>query len=224
MDNKENTTAQVNQALSVASFKAKISGDTIIVDTRQPEDFMQAFIPGSIFIGFEKIAEWAGTLLTNKEILLVAAPGTEKQVTELLTRIGFDKIQGYLDGGFESWKKAGERTDMIIDVDADELAMDIPHDTNLQVVDVRRAVEFAEGHVKDAINMPLNDMTDLALIAGFEENQNLYIHSGEGYRSIIACSLLKAQGLHNLRNVNGGWLHIKEEKRIKTMKDPGLLN
>ena len=113
---------------------------------------------------------------------------------------------------------------MIINVDADELAMDLPFDTNLQVVDVRRQAEFAEGHIKDAVNMPLSDMTNVALIAGLEEDQNIYVYCGGGYRSIIASSLMKRQGIHNLRNVEGGWDKIKEEKRIPTQKDISIMN
>ena len=113
---------------------------------------------------------------------------------------------------------------MIIDVEADELAMDIPFDDNLVVVDVRKENEFAEGHVKDAINLPLNDMTDVAQIAQFEENQNIYIHCASGYRSLIAASILKKQGYHNLRNVLGGWDAIKEQKNIKTEKEASVLN
>ena len=67
-------------------------------------------------------------------------------------------------------------------------------------------------------------MTDLALIAQLEENQNLYVHCGGGYRSLIACSLLKRQGYHNLHNVNGGWAKIKEQKNIKTEKEASVLN
>ena len=91
---------------------------------------------------------------------------------------------------------------MIINVEADELAMDIPYDPHLQVVDVRKEIEFADSHVKNAVNMPLADMTDVALIAAFEDDQNLYLHCGGGYRSVIACSLLKKQGLHNVRNIS----------------------
>jgi hydroxyacylglutathione hydrolase len=141
-----------------------------------------------------------------------------------LARVGFSKIDGYLKGGFDAWQKAGEKIDMIISVEADELAMDIPHDPNLQVVDVRKEIEFADGHVKNGINMPLADMTDVALIAGFEDNQNLYLHCAGGYRSLIACSLLKKQGLHNLRNITGGWAKIKKESRIKIEKDASVLN
>ena len=133
-------------------------------------------------------------------------------------------MAGYLEGGFAAWQNAGENIDMIINVETDELAMDLPHDTNMLVVDVRKEIEYAEGHVKDAINMPLGDMTDVAMIAGFEENQNLYIYCGGGYRSVIAASLIKSQGIHQLRNIEGGWAKIKEEKKIKTAKDASVLN
>jgi glyoxylase-like metal-dependent hydrolase (beta-lactamase superfamily II)/rhodanese-related sulfurtransferase len=206
------------QPLGIEDFKKKIEADFTILDTRNAEHFTTGFIPGSVFIGLEgRFAEWAGSLLSfNKPMVLVTDPGKEEETVIRLARVGFSKMDGYLKGGFEAWKKAGEKIDMIIDVEADELAMDMPHDPNLQVVDVRREAEFADGHVKGAINMPLNDMTDVALIAGFEENQNLYVHCGGGYRSVIACSLMKAQGLHNLRNVLGGWTQIKEQDSIKT--------
>ncbi|HEX2684734.1 MAG TPA: rhodanese-like domain-containing protein, partial [Ferruginibacter sp.] len=141
-----------------------------------------------------------------------------------LSRVGFDKIQGYLKGGFEAWKDAGETVDMIVEVEADELAMDIPHDPNLVVVDVRRETEFADGHIANAQNLPLNEMNDVVNLAHFEDNQNLYIHCAGGYRSVIASSLLKRQGTHNLRNVVGGWGKIKEQKNIKVQKEASVLN
>ena len=212
--------------LSVAGFKSKIKKDVVIADTRNADIFTEGFIPGSIFIGLEgRFAEWAGSLLPfDKPIILVTEKGKEEETVVRLARVGFSKIEGYLKGSFEAWKNAGERSDMIINIEADELAMDIPYDPNLQVVDVRKEIEFADGHVKNALNMSLADMTDIALIAGFEENQQLYIHCASGYRSVIACSLLKKQGFHNLRNITGGWSKIKEESRIKTEKDVSALN
>jgi len=212
--------------LTVEAFKNKMTDDTIVVDTRHADIFTEGFVPGSIFIGLEgRFAEWAGNLLSfNKPILLVTEKGKEEETVIRLARVGFSDMEGFLKGGFDTWKKAGEKVDMIITIEADELAMDIPHDPNLQVVDVRKEIEFADGHVKAAINMPLADMTDMAMIAGFEETQNLYLHCGGGYRSVIACSLLKKQGLHNVRNVAGGWEKIKGESRIKTEKDASVLN
>ena len=67
-------------------------------------------------------------------------------------------------------------------------------------------------------------MTDIAQIAGFEENQNIYIYSGSGYKSVIASSLLKKQGYHNLRNVTGGWVEIEKQKNIVIQKEVSKLN
>jgi rhodanese-related sulfurtransferase len=155
---------------------------------------------------------------------LITEPGKEEETIVRLARVGFDNVEGYLRDGFEAWKNAGETIDIIIDVEADELAMDIPHDENLMVLDVRKENEFIEGHVKDAINFPLNNMTDVAQIAQLEENKNFYIYCGSGYRSLIAASLLKKHGYHNLRNVVGGWAKIKEQKNIKTEKEASVLN
>jgi rhodanese-related sulfurtransferase len=196
------------------------------LDTRHANVFTQGFIPSSIFIGLEgRFAEWAGSLLPfNQPIILLTEPGKEKETTVRLARVGFSKVIGYVEGGFENWKNSGESIDMIIDVEADELAMDLPFDPNIVILDVRKPAEFGEGHIKDAQNIPLIDMTDPANIANLEEEQNIYVHCAGGYRSVIAASLLKRQGIHNLRNVLGGWAKIKEQERIETVKESSVLN
>ncbi len=213
-------------ALSVEEFKQHMKEEVIVLDTRAATTFTQGFIPGSIFIGLDgKFAEWAGSILPfNKSLLLVTENGKEKETVMRLARVGLSKILGYLQGGFEAWQQAGEKTDLVIDVEPDELAMDIPFDERLVVVDVRKQVEFADGHVKDAVNIPLSNMTDPASMANIEETDNLYLHCGSGYRSTIAASLLKRQEIHNLRNVVGGWNKIKDEPGIETEKDASVLN
>ena len=213
-------------ALPVEDFKSLINDEVIILDTRHANEFTQGFIPGSIFIGLEgRFAEWAGSILPfDKTILLVTAPGKEEESVIRLSRVGFDKMEGFLKGGFDAWKNANEKVDLIIDIEADELIMDMPHDPNLIVVDVRKEVEYADGHLKDAVNLPLGEMTDVAQIANFEDNQNLYVHCAGGYRSVIASSLLKKQGIHNLRNVLGGWSKIKELEKVDIVKEASLLN
>jgi glyoxylase-like metal-dependent hydrolase (beta-lactamase superfamily II)/rhodanese-related sulfurtransferase len=212
--------------LTITEFKKLKDDDVLILDTRHASVFTQGFIPGSIFIGLEgRFAEWAGSLLSfNKPMILVTDAGKEEETIIRLSRVGFSKIQGYLNGGFEAWQNAGEKVDLIIDVEADELAMDMPHDPNLIVVDVRRETEFADGHVVNAQNLPLNEMNDVLNLSHFEDNQNLYVHCAGGYRSVIAASLLKREGTHNLRNVLGGWGKIKEQKDIKTQKEASVLN
>lgn len=216
------------QALDIPAFKLAIKqANTFILDTRHATLFTQGFIPGSISIGLEgRFAEWAGSLLPfDQHIVLVTEPGKEKESIIRLTRVGFDKIIGYLDGGYDAWVNAGERIDMIVDVEADELAMDLPFDENLVVVDVRKETEFGNGHVKDAVNIPLNEMMDPGSMANLEEHQNIYVHCAGGYRSVIAASLIKRQGIHNLRNVLGGWNKIKEQgDKIPTETSAEVLN
>jgi glyoxylase-like metal-dependent hydrolase (beta-lactamase superfamily II)/rhodanese-related sulfurtransferase len=215
------------RSLDLAAFKQLATEkDAILLDTRPAASFVAGFVPGSISIGLDgRFAEWAGSLLPfDKPILLVTAPGQERESVIRLARVGFEMVKGYLEGGFPAWQHAGEPIDMIIDVEPDELAMDIPFDENLLVVDVRRETEFADGHVRDAINIPLNDLADPGNMARLEERFNLYVHCGGGYRSVIAASLLKRQGIHNIRNVTGGWKMLKDQKGIETAKDNSVLN
>jgi hydroxyacylglutathione hydrolase len=226
-DSLDSVLSQGMNALSADDFKKLLrEGDLILLDTRNETVFSQGFVPGSISIGLDgRFAEWAGSLLPfDKQILLVTDLGKEKESIVRLARVGFDKIKGYLEGGFDTWRNANNNIDMIVDVNADELAMDLPFDENLVVIDVRRETEFADGHIKDAINIPLSEMNDPASMANIEDHQNLYLHCGGGYRSIIAASLLKRQGIHNLRNISGGWNSIKEQKNIQIVKEKSVLN
>ena len=225
-DSLDHVLEQGLTALSIPGFKEWMAREAIILDSRNAETFTDGFVPGSISIGLEgRFAEWAGSLLSfDAPMILVTEPGREKETIIRLARVGFDKIKGYLSGGYDGWKKAGEEIDMIINVEPDELMMDIPFDENLVVLDVRRPVEYAEGHLKDALNIPLNDLNDPANMASITEENNLYVHCGGGYRSVIASSLLKRQGIHNLRNVSGGWNKIAELEKVEIVKDNSVLN
>ncbi|HEY0299350.1 MAG TPA: rhodanese-like domain-containing protein, partial [Arachidicoccus sp.] len=223
----DNIMEKAMQALSAEDFGKKMQEENIwVIDTRTKEEFVLGFIPDSIFIGLDgRFAEWAGSLIPfDKRLLIVAEQGKEREAMIRLSRVGFDKMEGYLDGGFKAWAAAHYKTDLIIDVEADELAMDIPFDENLLVVDVRKEAEFADGHVKDAVNIPLVTLTDPLSMASIEDTDNIYMHCQSGYRSVIAASLMKRQGIHNLRNVVGGWNSILEQQNIETEKSVGALN
>ena len=213
--------------IPVNEFKDLIKDQNIIVlDTRRAIEFTHGFVPGSVSIGLEgRFAEWAGSLLSfDAPVLLITDPGKEKETIIRLARVGFDKVQGYLEGGYEAWKNSGEQTDLIIDIEPDELMMDIPFDPNLVILDVRRPTEYTDGHLRDAINLPLNEMIDPGSMANIEEDHNVYVHCAGGYRSVIASSLLKRQGFHNIRNVQGGWNKIKELEKVEIVKEKSVLN
>ena len=215
------------QALSIKDFKEKLSDNIIILDTRHPDLFMQGFVPSAINIGLNgRFAEWAGSLLPfTQPIVLVTEVGSEKESVIRLSRVGLDNVVGYLSGGFEAWQTAGETIDLIIDVEADELAMDLPFDENLVIVDVRRETEYANEHVKEAINIPLDQLTDPGSMANLDDHHNIYIHCASGYRSVIAASMIKRQGIHNIRNVVGGIEAIKGlADKFEFEKEVAVLN
>lgn len=203
--------------LSVAEFKEKVANDVWILDTRNATEFTQAFIPGSISIGLEgRFAEWAGSLLPfDHPFVLVTAPGKEEETVIRMARVGFENVMGYLEGGLEAWQNAGEQIDMIIDVEPDELAMDIPHDSKLEVVDVRKQSEYDAGHVVGATHASLDGLMDPFNIALVDSDKNIYIHCAGGYRSVIAASLFKRQGYTSVRNVLGGYAKIKDQEGIE---------
>ncbi len=219
-DSMDEIMQQGLKALSVAEFKAAAAAGAYILDTRPSGIFTEGFVPESISIGLDgRYAEWAGSLLPyDRQLVLVTELGKEAESITRLARVGIDKVQGYLEGGYEAWVAAGEQSDLIIDVEADELAMDIPFDNRLEVIDVRKPAEFEAGHVQGATNLPLSDMTDVLNIAAIDSEHNLYVHCAGGYRSVIACSLLKRQGFHNLRNVLGGWGKMKDQEGIPVVE------
>ncbi|WP_300602956.1 rhodanese-like domain-containing protein [Niabella sp.] len=212
--------------LALNDFLQMAENGPVILDTRATELFKVGFIPGSIHVPFgaKQFEEWATAVLDKATpVLLVAEEDTAAQAAEQLQRLGYN-VAGNLEGGFTSYANAGNPLDMIIDVESDELMMDIPFDEHLIVMDVRKPIEFAEGHLKDAVNLPLGELNDPLRTSAIEDKDNLYLHCGGGTRSVIAASVLKRQGLHNLRNVAGGWKKIKEEPRAQIVKEPGMLN
>ncbi len=225
-DSLEEVKTKALTPLSIEDFEAKIKEDAIILDTRNSLDFTLGFVPQSISIGLDgRFAEWAGSILPfDKEIVLVTENGKEHESVIRLARVGIDNVSGYLQGGYEAWQNAGKKIDMIIDVTAEELAMDIPFDTLLQVLDVRKVTEFDGGHIQNAQNIPLSEMTNPLHLSGVEDEKNVYVHCAGGYRSVIACSILKKEGFHNIRNVLGGYGKIKEQSNINivTSQNAGM--
>lgn len=212
----ENKISKSLQSLTVDGFKESVQKGSWILDTRPSSVFTESFVPGSISIGLDgRFSDWVAVLIPlDQPIVLITELGKEQESFTQLASAGIVKIEGYLDGGFDTWIREGQKIDMIIDIDPDELAMDIPHDNKLEILDVRKPDEFDAGHIKGAVNLPLDAMKDTLTMAQIDDENNLYIHCAGGYRSVIAASLIKKQGFHNIRNVVGGFNEISKVKNI----------
>jgi hydroxyacylglutathione hydrolase len=196
------------QALSPQAFEAAANEtEALILDTRHQKDFIHGFIPQSIFIGIDgSFAMWVGAMIPdiNQKLLIVTEPGREEEVVTRLSRVGYDHAIGFLDGGFDTWKAAGKDIDTLEQVTADELA----GIEDAKVVDVRKIGEYQSEHVPSAIHASLEYINDH--MTELPTEGKYYMHCAGGYRSVIAASILKARGYHNMVDIAGGFKAVKE--------------
>ena len=183
--------------------------DALILDVRKEEDFANGHIPKSIFIGIHgAFAPWVGALILDikQPILLVTPEGKEEETIKRLARVGYDTTLGYLKGSFESWKNAGLEYDTITSISAETLEEKI--NENVPVFDVRKPGEYSAEHIVDVPSTPLDFINEH--LSEFPKEETFYLHCAGGYRSMIAASILKARGYHNVIDVKGGFGAIKK--------------
>ncbi len=199
---------KANIALSVEEFKTKSTqAGVIILDVRSAADFVKGFIPNSIFIGIDGgFAPWVGTIIKQvaTPILLVCDKGRLEEVATRLSRVGFDNVLGHLSGGVQVWEQDDLATISSISANAfDEIYQ---ADNVIDIIDVRKEAEYKNRHIISAVFNPLSDLENDKLNSTAEN----FVHCAGGYRSVIACSLLKREGIHNVTNIEGGFGAIKK--------------
>ncbi|MFD2827833.1 rhodanese-like domain-containing protein [Leeuwenhoekiella polynyae] len=206
------------QALSPDAFEtAANETGAVILDVRKAGNFAKGHIPRSIFIGIDGgFAPWVGALIADTEqpILLVADEGREEETITRLSRVGFDGTIGYLQGGFKAWEAAGKQTDSVKSVPASEMEKAVIADKDTPVFDVRKPGEFESEHLEVAKSTPLDYINKH--LSDFPDKEDFYVHCAGGYRSMIASSILKSRGIHNLIDVQGGYKAIKETELPRT--------
>ena len=212
-DDIDNVLSRGLNALEPESFELLANeAGAVILDVRHQDEFVKGHVPQSVFIGLDGgFAPWVGALIgdVNQPLLIIAPRGREEETITRLSRVGFDQTLGYLKGGFDSWKKSGKEYDMISGVSAKNLEKLIKEE-KVAVFDVRKENEFISEHITTAQNTPLDFLNDY--LGHFPESGPFYIHCAGGYRSVIAASILKKRGIHNLIDVRGGFKAIKETK------------
>lgn len=197
--------------LDVAQFMDVVDrNDAIILDTRNKEQLVKGYIPGSVWIGIEdNFAPWVGALITdlNQPIVFLADEGAEEEVVTRLSRVGYDNTLGYLKGGIKSWMESGRTTESIDEISAEDFSKiykDIPPLT----LDVRKESEYQAQHFAGSTNFPLDFINKN--MHKLDKAHQYYLHCQGGYRSLIAVTILKARGFQKLVNIQGGFDAIKE--------------
>lgn len=204
------------KALDPKKFKETVEQrDALVLDARHDTEFAKGFIPKSINIGLGgDFAPWVGTLVVDvtQPILLITENGFEKEALTRLSRVGFDNVLGYLEGGFAAWKSSGNEVDSVHRISAEQFAREV--ENHHKIIDVRKESEYAAEHVEGADSKPLAYINDW--IKEINPEEHFYMHCAGGYRSMIAASILQARGYRNFTEVEGGFNAISKTDTPKT--------
>ena len=199
-----------NIPLSPEDFEAMANHEeALVLDVRPQSDFIKAHIPNSIFIGLNgQFAPWVGALITDlkQPILLVVPDGKSEEAVTRLSRVGYDNTLGFLNGGMDAWKASGKEEETLESILVDEFA-DRVKNQEVNILDVRKDGEYTSSHLENAQHFALDYINQN--MNQVDKNKTYYIHCAGGYRSVIACSILKARGFNNLIDVDGGYGAIK---------------
>jgi len=182
------------ERLTLKQVEKAVSNDsTVILDTRERNEFSDGHIPGSILSPLNKqFNTVAGSYITeDEEIVLVADEYRLDEAVRDLYRIGLDNVTGFITHkDLEIYKEKGGTLDTLVTgtFETTELQSDG------KVLDVRKASEYQEGHVDGALNiahtrlLPRQDELD--------KETKYYVHCQSGGRSAVATALLKREGFN----------------------------
>lgn len=205
-ENFETVKKNAMTPLSPDAFETLVEASSaLILDTRDSNAFKNGFVPQAINIGIKgDFAPWVGALIgdVKQEIVLVTEPGMEEEVITRLSRVGFDHVLGFLEGGFEAWKNAGKEVDTVHRISATEFEQEFNAE-NSSVIDVRKESEYAAEHIENAFCKPLADIN--VWTKDIQPNEHFFLHCAGGYRSMIAASILQARGYRNFTEIEGGF-------------------
>ena len=206
-----------SKPLTVKEFE-NIANETqaVILDVRSITDFATGHLPKSIFIGLDGgFAPWVGELIVDvkKAILLVVPEGREEEAVTRLSRVGFDNTLGFLSGGIEAWKEEGKEIDTVNSIPTSDF-ISLHNKKKGEIFDVRKQSEYLSEHVLESRNIPLSDLN--FHLSEFPKEAEFFLHCAGGYRSMIAASILKSRGYHNLIDIQGGYQALKQTEIPKS--------
>ena len=191
---------------SVKEVHDRVCDKCLILDVRSKEAFAAAHIPDAINIPFgPQLPTWAGWVLPyDRPIQLVVDHSTQvPEVVTHLIRVGFDEIQGYVQGGIDGWETSGYPLAMLATMSVHQLRDRLAQASDrVTVLDVRTEKEWNAGHIDGAIHIHGGKLQER--FADVPQSNPVAVVCGSGYRASIAASFLKREGYADVTNVVGG--------------------
>ena len=206
-DDLDSVIANNYNPLNHTDFTVSFTDDVIILDSRSPQDFSKGFIKGSINIGLKgQYAPWVGAILKpESHLLLITDEGFEREALTRLARVGYENVIGFLSGGIDSYE--GE-LETIKNNSPEEASLKI-RQGHKHILDVRKPGERSSGYISQSGHIRLQELPNR--ISELNKEDNIMVYCAGGYRSMIACSLLAANGFNNTINVEGGYSSLSKE-------------
>jgi hydroxyacylglutathione hydrolase len=174
-----------------------------LFDVREPEAFAGGHIAGSYSIWLAGLPVFGGWMADERSpVYLVGDRDDDVDAAAMhLTRIGVDNLRGWLGGGFGSWRRSGKGIESSGVLTPRELA---EAREAFQVLDVREADEFADGHVPGAVHTFVGELPDRLSELGLDRDRPVVVTCSVGHRAGLGVSILLRAGYRDVRNLLGG--------------------
>jgi rhodanese-related sulfurtransferase len=177
--------------LTAAQLAQEQWGDALIVDTRAAEQFASCHIVGSMQIGLVgPFASWAAILIKPTQRVLLVAEDRNRafEAHNRLARVGFRDVIGYALADEDEWRRQGIALASVSIWRSEDICLALQQGIPLQLIDVRSDAEWLQGHLTDAISVPLLELDPEA--APIDLSRPSLVYCQEGYRAMTAASIL----------------------------------
>ncbi|MGA7671692.1 MAG: MBL fold metallo-hydrolase [Nitrolancea sp.] len=219
MSDEELAPAELHQ-LAVDDITKHQADGAVLLDVRSPADFAAAHIPGAINVYLDggQFQNRVGLVFppAARLVLVTGSDHEAHRAVDALQVIGFTNIDGYVTGGMQRWEQSGHDYVSTSDITVHDLRERITSDGSLTVIDVRERSEWQDGHIDCCENVPFYKLR--AASENLDRDRCYAVICAGGIRSMIAASLLQAEGFTSVLNVEGG-MDAWESAHLPTVRE-----